>query len=229
MKHLNLAGLLSILALCSLASADPLIFTGHGETDGPPFPTSSVAIQVRDETGTPLQALYINIPTATSGSGLNLTGDSGGPVAHINNSKLEIYDFPGQYSQRFDGLDPGGDHARSTVLANVFNSGQFDVQVQLDLPPDSPYEHLYYDIRGRIGPDQPITFYSVSAVASPEGFFDLNLSFLQSGDLSTDPVVQIDILGSTTAFPEPSALVAAVLAALLALPARRRYHRRLHG
>src|SRR5438445_6998847 len=60
---------LILLALTSLTFADPLIFTGHGDTFGPPFPTDSIALQVRSADGSPVQALYVSIPTASSGSG----------------------------------------------------------------------------------------------------------------------------------------------------------------
>jgi len=228
-KHLKRIPPVILLALTSLTFADPLTFTGHGDTFGPPFPTDSIALQARSADGTPLQALYMSIPTASSGSGLDLGVTSGGPTAHLNSSKLEVYDYPGAYSQRFDGLDPGGDHAQSAVLSQTFNANAFEALIRLDLPPDSPEEHLYYALRGRIGPDQPITFSSVYVISSPQGYFDLNLSFSISGDISSDPVVQIDLSGSTTLIPEPSILFAAAIVALLAGSRHSRYHRRFHG
>ncbi len=224
MIHLQRIPPLILLALTSLTFADPLTFTGHGDTFGPPFPTDSIALTVRSDAGTPLQALYISVPTASSGSGLDLGVTSGGPTAHLGTSKLELYDFPGAYSQRFDGLDPGGDHAQSSVLSQTFNSNAFEALIRLDLPPDAPEEHLYYALRGHIAPDQPITFSSVSIVSSPQGYFDLNLSFSPTGPISSDPVVQIDLAGSTTPIPEPSILLAAAIVALLAAPRRIRYH-----
>ncbi|HEV8293286.1 MAG TPA: hypothetical protein VGP94_15225, partial [Tepidisphaeraceae bacterium] len=161
---------LILLALTSLTLADPLTFTGHGDTFGPPFPTDSIALTVRSAEGTPLQALYLSIPTASSGSGLGLGITSGGSIAHLDTSKLEIYDYPGAYSQRFDGVDPGGGHAQSTVLGQTFNSNAFEAFIQVDLPPDAPEEHLYYALRGHINPDQPVTFSSVSVSSSPQGY-----------------------------------------------------------
>jgi hypothetical protein len=228
-KQLQRIPPLILLALTSLTFADPLTFTGHGDTFGPPFPTDSIALQARSADGTPLQALYMSIPTASSGSGLDLGVTSGGPTAHLNTSKLEVYDYPGAYSQRFDGLDPGGDHAQSSVLSKTFNSNAFEALIRLDLPPDSPEEHLYYALRGHINPDQPITFSNVSVISSPQGYFDLNLSFSAAGDISSDPVVQIDLSGSNTILPEPSILLAVVVVALLAGSRRSRYHSPRHG
>jgi hypothetical protein len=219
---------LILLALTSLTSADPLIFTGHGEIVGPPFPTSAVALQARNEAGAPLQALYITIPMASPESGLSVNITSGSFTAHLDASKLEIYDFPGEYSQRFDGIDPGGQHVPSTVLSQAFNSIAFEAVVQVDLPPDSPEEHLYYALRGRIAEGQPITFSNVSVIASAQGYFDLNLSFSQTGPSESDPVLQIDLTGSTTPVPEPSIFLAAIVT-LLAAPRRIRYHSPRHG
>jgi hypothetical protein len=208
---------LILLALASLASADPLIFTGHGDTFGPPFPTDAIALQVRLSDGTPLQALYISIPSASPDTGLDLAVTSGGFIGHLDVRKLENYDFPGAYSQRFDGLDPGGDHAQSTVLSQTFSSTAFQALIQFDLPPDSPEQHLYYTLAGEIGPDQPLTFSNVSLVSSPQGYFDINLAFSTTDSISTEfPVVQINLTGSSTPVPEPHTLFVAALSALLA-------------
>ncbi|HEV8377553.1 MAG TPA: hypothetical protein VGP99_01790 [Tepidisphaeraceae bacterium] len=215
-----------LLALTSFTFADTLTFTGHGDTFGPPFPTDSIALTVRNDAGTPLQALYITIPTASPDSGLNLSITSGGPTAHFNTANLENYDFPGRYAQRFDGLDPSGNHDQSSVLSQIFTSSSFEALIQFDLPPDAPEGHLYYLLRGRIGEGQPITFSSVYVIPSPQGYFDLDLSFSPTGPLSSDPVVQIDLLGSTTPFPEPSICFPAAIVALLAAPRRIRYHLR---
>jgi len=219
---------LILLALASLASADPTIFTGHGDTFAPPFPSDSIALTVRNDGGTPLQAIFISIPTASPDSGVGMEVTSGGFIAHLNTSKLENYDFPGHYAQRFDGIDPAGTHSHATVLGSTFNSDAFEASIQFDLAPDSPEEHLYYVLRGHIAPDQPITFYNVSATASPQGYFDLNLIFLPSGDISPAPVVQIDLVGSTSPLPEPATLLGGAIA-LLAATRRIRYHSPRHG
>ena len=48
---------------------------------------------------------------------------SAGKVTHklklADNDKLELYDYPGAYAQRFDGVDPGGG-ARAADLQNIF-------------------------------------------------------------------------------------------------------------
>jgi len=227
--HRKILPLLILLALTSFTFADPLIFTGHGDTFGPPFPTDSISLQARSTDGTPLQALYMSVPTASSGSGLAFGVASGGSIAHLNHTKLENFDFPGAYAQRFDGVDPGGDHDQSSVLGETFSSDHFEILVQFDLPPDSPEEHLYYALRGHINPDQPVTFSSVYVIPSPQGYFDLNLSFIPTGDISNDPVVQIDLFGSTTPFPEPSILLIGAIAALLAASRRSRYHLSANG
>ena len=230
MRHLKFLPPLVLLALASLASADATIFTGHGDTFGPPFPTDSIALTVRNDGGTPLQALFISIPNATpdsSGAGMSVT--SGGLTAHLITSKLENYDFPGQYAQRFDGIDPGGTHSHPTVLGSVFNSSAFEVSVQFDLAAGSPEEHLYYALRGQIAPDQPISFYNVSATASPQGYFDLTLILLADGAPSDAPVVQLDLVGSNSPLPEPSILLGAPIVALLAARRNRGYHSPRHG
>jgi len=214
--HVKRIAPLIFLALTSLTFADPLTFTGHGDISGPPFPTSSIALEVRRADGTPLQGLYISLPSASSGSGVDVGITSGGFTAHFDSSKVEPYDFPGQYSQRFDGIDPGGDHAHSSVLGQTFNSSAFEALIQLDLPPDAPEEHLYYLLRGQIMPDQPITFTNVSIIPSPVGYFDLNLAFSSDGPVSGDPVVHIDLSGSTTPLPEPSILFATAIVGFLA-------------
>jgi len=218
-----------VLALASLTFADSLIFTGHGDTTGPPFPTDAIALQARSGDGTPLQALYISIPSASPESGLDLDVTSGGFTGHLNASKLENYDFPGGYAQRFDGLDPSGNHAQSSVLSQIFSSTAFEALIQVDLPPDAPENHLYYALRGHIAPDQPITFSNVSVIPSPQGYFDLNLSFSTSGAIATDQVIQVDLSGSTTPIPEPSVLFFTAMVALLAVARRGRYHSPRHG
>ena len=229
MRHLKNLPPLALLALVSLASADSTIFTGHGDTFGPPFPTDSIALTVRNDGGTPLQAIFMSIPNATPDSGAGMSVTSGGLTAHLITSKLENYDFPGQYAQRFDGIDPGGTHSHPTVLGSAFNSNAFEVSVQFDLAPDSPEEHLYYALRGQIAPDQPISFYNVSATASPQGYIDLNLIFLPDGDLTAAPIVQIDLVGSNTQLPEPSILLSAPIVALLAARRNRGYDSARHG
>ena len=218
-----------VLALASLTFADPLTFTGHGETFGPPFPTDAIALQARSGDGTPLQALYISVPSASPQAGLNLGITSGGFTGHLIGSKLENYDFPGGYAQRFDGLDPSGKHAQSSVLSQVFSSTAFEALIQVDLPPDAPENHLYYALRGHIAPDQPITFSNVSVISSSQGYFDLNLSFSTTGAISTDQVIQIDLSGSTTLIPGPSILLITPILALLAAARRSRYHSPRNG
>jgi type VI secretion system secreted protein VgrG len=40
-----------------------------------------------------------------------------------NNGKLEVYDYPGEYAQRYDGIDPGGGE-RPADLQNIFTDNQ---------------------------------------------------------------------------------------------------------
>jgi len=227
--HRKILPPLILLALASPTLADPLTFTGHGDTFGPPFPSDFIAIDGRSADGILLQSLYMSIPTASSGSGLDLGVSSGGSVAHLNVSKLESYDFPGAYAQRFDGVDPGGDHARSSLLGRTFTSDSFEAFIRFDLPVGSPEEHLYYTLRGQIAPDQPIAFSGVSVIPSPQGYFDLNLSFITTGVVADNSVVLIDLSASNTASPEPSNLLFAAVAALLAARRRSRYHLPANG
>ena len=57
-----------------------------------------------------------------------------GKVAHKlkvgGNDKLEIYDFPGAYAQRFDGVDPGGGD-RSSDLQKIFEDNKRTVNIRL--------------------------------------------------------------------------------------------------
>ncbi|MBZ5592585.1 MAG: type VI secretion system tip protein VgrG [Acidobacteriia bacterium] len=57
-----------------------------------------------------------------------------GKVAHKlkvgGNDKLEIYDFPGAYAQRFDGVDPGGGD-RSPDLQRIFEDNKRTVNIRL--------------------------------------------------------------------------------------------------
>lgn len=46
------------------------------------------------------------------------------------NDKLEIYDFPGAYAQRFDGVDPGGGD-RSSDLNKIFDDNQRTVGIRM--------------------------------------------------------------------------------------------------
>ena len=229
MKHLTRIATLIPLALTSLTLAEPVIFTGHGEIIGPPFPTSSIALETRRDDGTPLQGVYVSLPTASSGSGLDVSVDSGGFVGHFDSSKLENYDYPGAYAQRFDGVDPRGSHDPSTVLGLLYDSSSFEALIRFDLPANSPEEHLYYSLRGQIFPDQPLTFSNVSVISSPQGYFDLNLSFSIDGTILDEPVIQIDLIGSTTPLPEPLLLGVAALAALIAAARKGGYHSPRHG
>jgi type VI secretion system secreted protein VgrG len=57
-----------------------------------------------------------------------------GKVAHKlkvgGNDKLEIYDFPGAYAQRFDGVDPGGGE-RPADLPKVFEDNKRTVSIRM--------------------------------------------------------------------------------------------------
>ena len=57
-----------------------------------------------------------------------------GKVAHKlkvgGNDKLEIYDFPGAYAQRFDGIDPGGGE-RQSDLQKVFEDNKRTVGIRM--------------------------------------------------------------------------------------------------
>src|SRR5262249_3202686 len=54
-----------------------------------------------------------------------------GTVSHKlavgNNGQLEIYDYPGEYAQRFDGVTPGGSD-RAGDLQKIFEDNQRTVQ-----------------------------------------------------------------------------------------------------
>src|SRR5262245_54444975 len=58
-----------------------------------------------------------------------------GTVSHKlkvgGNDALEIYDFPGEYAQRFDGVDPGGGD-RASDVSNIFqdNTRTVDIRMQ---------------------------------------------------------------------------------------------------
>src|SRR5262249_56358596 len=47
-----------------------------------------------------------------------------------NNGKLEIYDYPGEYAQRYDGIDPGGGE-RPADLQNIFTDNQRTVGLRM--------------------------------------------------------------------------------------------------
>ncbi len=48
-----------------------------------------------------------------------------------NNEKLELYDFPGEYAQRFDGIDPGGGD-RPSDLQKIFQDNQRTVDLRME-------------------------------------------------------------------------------------------------
>ncbi len=50
---------------------------------------------------------------------------------NLTESPLEVYDYPGEYAKRFDGVDPSG-RDRSAQLANVFKDNQRTVQVRME-------------------------------------------------------------------------------------------------
>ena len=47
-----------------------------------------------------------------------------------NNGKLEIYDYPGEYAQRYDGIDPGGGE-RPADLQNIFTDNQRTIGLRM--------------------------------------------------------------------------------------------------
>ncbi|HTO88055.1 MAG TPA: type VI secretion system tip protein TssI/VgrG [Thermoanaerobaculia bacterium] len=57
-----------------------------------------------------------------------------GSVTHklkvANNDKLEIYDFPGEYAQRFDGIDKGGGE-QSGDLQKIFQDNKRTVEIRM--------------------------------------------------------------------------------------------------
>jgi type VI secretion system secreted protein VgrG len=57
-----------------------------------------------------------------------------GTVTHklkvADNSKLEIYDYPGEYAQRFDGVDPGGGD-REGDLQKIFQDNKRTTQIRM--------------------------------------------------------------------------------------------------
>jgi type VI secretion system secreted protein VgrG len=52
------------------------------------------------------------------------------PLKVGNNDKLEIYDFPGRYAQRFDGVAPGGAD-RSADLQHIFDDNKRTVGIRM--------------------------------------------------------------------------------------------------
>jgi len=59
---------------------------------------------------------------------------SAGQVQHKlkigNNEKLEIYDYPGQYAQRFDGVNPGGGD-RTSDIQKIFQDNRRTVEIRM--------------------------------------------------------------------------------------------------
>jgi type VI secretion system secreted protein VgrG len=57
-----------------------------------------------------------------------------GQVSHQlhvdNNDKLELYDYPGEYAQRYDGVDPGGGD-RSADLQHIFQDNTRTVGLRM--------------------------------------------------------------------------------------------------
>jgi type VI secretion system secreted protein VgrG len=51
-------------------------------------------------------------------------------LAIADNDRLEIYDYPGGYAQRFDGIDPGGGE-RPEELRKIFEDARRTVQVRM--------------------------------------------------------------------------------------------------
>ena len=58
-----------------------------------------------------------------------------GTISHklkvAGNDKLEIYDYPGGYAQRFDGIDKGGS-ARPAELQKIFEDNQRTVRIRME-------------------------------------------------------------------------------------------------
>ena len=48
-----------------------------------------------------------------------------------DNGKLEIYDYPGEYAQRFDGVDPGGGD-RPADLQKIFDDNKRTVDIRME-------------------------------------------------------------------------------------------------
>jgi len=213
-------------AFASITIAAPLNFYGEFSTSGPPFPSLSLLFPVTAAGSSPIQFLSIPLTGASSG-GLAIHASADGPLIHIEHSNLETYDFPGSYSQRFDGIDPSGERSHSSVLGQVFNDRSFEALIQVDLSPNAPEDHLYYTIQGHINPNQPVTFAAVNVIPSPEGFFDLNIDLTSTGGIfdHTQSVIEMDLSGNTL-IPEPASFSALVL---LAASRHSRYHRRSHG
>src|SRR5690606_27777204 len=71
----------------------------------------------------PLDASVVTMDTATAGA-----------VSHKlrvgGNEALEIYDFPGGYAHRFDGIDPGGGE-RSGDLGKLFEDNLRTVKIRM--------------------------------------------------------------------------------------------------
>jgi type VI secretion system secreted protein VgrG len=53
------------------------------------------------------------------------------PLQVGQNDQLEIYDYPGEYAQRFDGINPGGGD-RSTDVAKIFKDNQRTVDIRME-------------------------------------------------------------------------------------------------
>jgi hypothetical protein len=223
-RHLIL--LLPIITLSSFALAAGVTFSGVNEGSGPPFPSAPITLDVIGASGDPLQTLLVSIPTASAGAGLGFHAFGSDTLGKFDAFKLENYDFPGQYAERFDGVDPAGGRHPALLLSQSFDSTSFQMLVGVDLPANPPENHLYYTLSGSIYPTQPMTFSNFSALASPDGYFQINFTFSASGPLTPNrPVLLMDMRGTTTPLPEPAALSILLLAALRPT----RYHRLRHG
>jgi type VI secretion system secreted protein VgrG len=55
-----------------------------------------------------------------------------GQVVHkLNGTDLEIYDYPGEYAQRFDGVQPGGAD-RAADVSKIYNDNQRTVKIRME-------------------------------------------------------------------------------------------------
>jgi type VI secretion system secreted protein VgrG len=58
-------------------------------------------------------------------------GQASHPLEVGNNGQLEIYDYPGEYAQRFDGVDPGGGD-RPSDISNIFTDNQRTASIRME-------------------------------------------------------------------------------------------------
>ena len=119
------------------------------------------------------------------------------------NNKLEIYDYPGEYAKRFDGIDPSGGE-RSSDLQKVFDDRQRTVQIrQQEI--DVAYKNIY-----ATSDAFPLTAghkFELSNHGDNNGSYvlvSLQIEAVQSPSYSTDDPVGNPYLASFACIPKKS-------------------------